>query len=163
MYYLDFVAILRAVMGPLPRVSLEARGGRSWGRRAWAWGCLLGLLLWAAPGCQEAVTQPNTIQSLVRSAPQVTVSPAQDTTVDSLGTLAIVVAVHDQALIDSVAVLFQGASQAYHAAYPNDTLFQEIIQVALAPLKHRTFSFVVNAANILGVDTTTSAINVRVL
>ncbi len=163
MYYLHFVAILQDVIGPLRRMRFEARCGRRWGRRAWAWGSLLGSLLLAAPGCREAATQPNTIQSLVRSAPQVVVSPAQDTTVDSLGTLAIVVAVHDQALIDSVAVLFQGASQAYHAAYPNDTVFQEVIQVALTPLKHRTFSFAVNAANILGVDTTTSAVNVRVL
>ncbi len=163
MYYLDFVAILQRVIDPLPRPIFAARRRRQWGRLGGVWGSRLGALLWAASSCRPAVTQPNTITSLVRSAPQVIVSPSQDTTVDSTGTLPIVVAVHDQALIDSVIVIFQGASQAYPASHPNDTLFQEIITVALGPLKHKTFSFWVNAANILGVDTTTSAVNVRVL
>lgn len=161
MYCLDFVAILPGVIGPRQHTALAVRHGGRWRGRALAGLGLLAALGWAAAGCREAVTQPNTTKGPGRGAPLITLAPAQDTTVDSIGTLGIDVRVHDQAYIDSVAIVFVGASQAYPTAFPNDTVFHVIIPVALAPLKHKTWSFSVSAANILGLDTTTSSVNVR--
>jgi len=163
LYCLGFVAILPGVIGPRERAVLALRHGWRWPARALVGTVLLGALPWAGSGCRPAVTQPNTPQGATQGAPLVLIDPAQDTTVDSLGTLDIVISVHDPAVIDSVAVIIQGASQMYASSYPNDTLFQETIAVALGPLKHQTFSFAVNAANILGLDTTTTSVNVRVL
>lgn len=159
---LEFVAIFHSVIGPRECSAVAVRRGSSQSGRALADLASLGVVLWLAAGCRAAVTQPNNPQGLEPGAPQVITDPAQDTTVDSLGTLAIVITVRDPASIDSVAVILQGASQQYPTSYPNDTLYQATITVALAPLKHRTFSFAVNAANILGEDTTTSSVNVRV-
>lgn len=116
----------------------------------------------ASLGCRDAVTRPNTPVAGGDAAPQVIVHPAQDTTVDSIGTLDIDVAVHDRTVIDSVAVLLQGAPLGYSAFHPNDTTFEAVIQVPLAALHHQPFSYAVTAANILGRDTTTASINVRV-
>ena len=159
---LDFVANLPRVIGPQQRQGLAVRHGRRWSGRALAGVGLLGTLVWAATGCRPATTEPNTPKGQGNGAPLVVISPAQDTTVDSTGTLPIVIAVHDAAYIDTVAVTFQGASQAYLPFYSGDTLFQAIIPVSLGPLKHQTFSYAVNASNILGRDTTTSSVNVRV-
>ncbi len=123
---------------------------------------LLGVALWAAPECRPAPSEPNILRNGSAGAPVIEIDPAQDTTVDSLGTLQIDISVHDPAYIDSVAVIFQGASQAYPTSFPKDTLYRAIITVTLGPLKHTTFSFAVNASNILGKDTTTSSVNVRV-
>ncbi len=149
--------------GPRQRLRFGFRHGWRPGGSALAGLGLLGALPWATPGCNPAPTEPNNPRGTVQGAPVIVIDPAQDTTVDSLGTLDIVVAVHDPTIIDSVAVVFQGASQAYPTQHPSDTLFQAIVAVALAPLKHKTFSFSVNASNLLGKDTTTSSVNVRVL
>jgi hypothetical protein len=162
LYCLDFVARLPGVIGPPQRHGSAVRHGRRWSGHALAGLGLVGALVWAASGCRAAVTQPNTPKSPGDGAPLVMIDPSQDTTVDSIGTLDIVIAVHDAAYIDTVAVTFQGASQAYLPFYSGDTLFQAIIPVTLGPLKHQTFSFAVSAANILGRDTTTSTVNVRV-
>lgn len=150
------------MIGPRQRTILAVRhGGRRSGRALAGLG-LLAALGGTAAGCREAVTQPNATQGPGGGAPLIVVNPAHDTTVDSVGTLNVVITVHDPAYIDSVAIIFVGASQAYPAALPADTVFATIIPVALAPLKHRTFSYSVTAANILGEDTTTSSVNVRV-
>ena len=162
MYLLDFVGIFHPVNRPLQRVPFAVRHGRFGRGHALAILGVTGALLWAGSGCIPATTEPNNPKNAPLGAPLISVDPAQDTTVDSIGTLDIVVAVHDPSIIDSVVVLFQGASQAYPAQHPSDTLFQTIVAVALAPLKHRTFSFSVNASNLLGKDTTTSSVNVRV-
>jgi hypothetical protein len=162
LYCLDFVAILPGVIGPRQHTALVVRHGGRWGGRALAGLGLIAALVWTAAGCREAVTQPNTTKGPGGGAPLIVVDPAQDTTVDSVGSLNIVIAVHDPAYIDSVSVVFQGAAPPYQNFYPNDTLFQAIIPVTLGPLKHTTWSFTVSAANILGLDTTTASVNVRV-
>jgi hypothetical protein len=162
LYLLDFVAILQRVIGPRQTALFAVRHGRR--RRGRAPVCLglFGALFWAATGCIPAATEPNNPRSEPRGAPVIVIDPAQDTTVDSLGTLEIAVAVHDPAIIDSVLVVLQGTAPPYYVFHPADTLFQAIITMALGPLKHTTFSYSVSAANLLGKDTTTQSVNVRV-
>lgn len=120
--------------------------------------CALGLLV---AGCREAATQPNVLGRTTPGPPQVVVHPSADTTVDSIGTLDIVVAVHDRTPIDSVAVIFQGAPLSIPTTAPHDTTFLALYQIALGSLHHQAFSFTVYAANILGYDTTTASVTVR--
>jgi hypothetical protein len=117
-------------------------------------GCLIA-------GCREAVTRPNPPPVQSEGPPSLIVHPAQDTTVDSIGSLNIEVTVHDQALIDSVEVLVQGASLAFPVNRPNDTTFHALYPVPLGPLRHQAFTFTVTAGNILGYDTTTASVTVR--
>ena len=123
-------------------------------------GVALGWLvfLW---GCREAVTRPNAPPGGSEGPPTLIVHPAQDTTVDSIGTLEIDVTVSDPALIDSVAIQFQGAPLAFPPAFPNDTAYHALYPVGLGALHHQPFSFVVSAANVLGYDTATASVNVR--
>jgi hypothetical protein len=162
LYFLDFVANLERVNGPRQRGLFVVRHRRRLSGLAPAGLGLVGALSWAASGCVPAATEPNNPRNSTRGAPVIVIDPAQDTTVDSLGTLEIAVAVHDPAVIDSVQVAFQGTAPQFYGFHPADTLFQAIVTVALGPLKHKTFSFSVNAANLLGKDTTTSSVNVRV-
>jgi hypothetical protein len=149
------------VIRPHRRTVLEATpegGRRPRAAAGFCLSCALGLL---AVGCQEAATQPNVLRPTTPGPPQVVVSPSADTTVDSIGTLTIVVAVHDQAPIDSVAVIFQGAPLSIPTTAPHDTTFLALYPIALGPLHHQAFSFAVYAADILGYDTTTASVTVR--
>ncbi len=126
--------------------------------------CLLaGVAGWAASACEPArsVTSPAYSGADI-AAPSVVVSPSQDTVVDSLGTLNIAVAAHDQSLIDSVVVLISGAPIAFPAVTVNDTVFYGSFPVPLGSLHHQPFSFSVVAADVLGHDTTTAVVHVRV-
>ncbi len=121
-----------------------------------AWGCVV-----CGWGCREAVTRPNPLPVGTQSPPLLVVHPAQDTTVDSIGTLNIDVTVSDVVLLDSVAIVFQGAPLAFPPAFPNDTAYHALYAVPLGSLRHQPFSFVVSAANVLGLDTATASVNVR--
>ncbi len=115
-----------------------------------AWGCR------AAPTpTGPARTGPDTMP------PSVVYAPAQDTLVDSIGVLNIQVAAHDQSLIDSVALLIQGAPITFATTHPEDTVFVGIYPIPLASLHHQPFSYAVAAADILGRDTTTQRVTVR--
>ncbi len=96
------------------------------------------------------------------AAPVVSVSPSRDTVVDSIGTLNIAVAAHDRSLIDSVVVVLSGAGLAFPAVHPLDTVFTGSFPVPLASLHHQPFSFSVLAGDVMGHDTTTAVVNVRV-
>ncbi len=111
----------------------------------------------AAPSPTSPVFRGNDV-----AAPVVSVSPSRDTVVDSIGTLHIVVAAHDRSLIDSVAVVLSGAGLAFPAVHPLDTVFTGSFPVPLASLHHQPFSFSVLAGDVLGHDTTTAVVNVRV-
>lgn len=127
------------------------------------WHCsLVVVLAWAAWGCEEAVTPtgpprhgPDTMP------PSLVYHPGQDTLVDSVGTLRIEVSAHDPSLIDSVTVLIEGAPITFTAVHPEDTTVLVFFPVPLGPLRHRPFSFAVVAADLLGHDTTTKSVNVR--
>jgi hypothetical protein len=87
--------------------------------------------------------------------------PSRDTLVDSVGILNLDVAAHSPTLIDSVEVLIEGAALVFPAAHPLDTVFRALYPVPLGSLGHRPFSFAVTAADILGRDTTTASVTVR--
>jgi hypothetical protein len=123
---------------------------------------VLGLAMGLMWGCREAATPtgpPRTGPDTM--PPSLAYSPAQDTLVDSIGILDIAVAAHDQTQIDSVAVLIQGAPITFTVAHPSDTVFFGIYPVPLASLRHQPFSYRVHAADVLGHDTTTQSVNVR--
>jgi hypothetical protein len=119
---------------------------------------LLGCAAW---GCREARTPTGPPPEGAFSAPSLEYVPARDTLVDSVGILNIDVAAHSRSLIDSVALLIEGAPLAYPTAHPMDTVFHGLFPVPLGSLHHQPFSFTVNAADILGHDTTTPSVTVR--
>lgn len=113
-------------------------------------------------GCREAVTPtgpgphgPNL------SPPAVATFPGRDTTVDSIGLLNIEVKAHDASLIDTVTLLITGAPLAFPPQVVNDTAFDGVFTIALGALHHRPFSFRAFAGNILGRDTLTDSVTVR--
>ena len=112
-------------------------------------------------GCREARTPTGPPAQGPIAAPSLEYVPSRDTLVDSIGILNIDVAAHSQSLIDSVAVLIAGAPLAYPAAHPMDTVFHGLFPVPLGSLRHQPFSFAVTAADILGHDTTTPSVTVR--
>ena len=97
------------------------------------------------------------------AAPAVVTFPGQDTTVDSVGTLAIEVVAHDQDRIATVTMEISGASIAFPSDTVDDTVFDAVYTVALGSLRHRPFGFRVEAGNILGRDTVTDSVHVRLL
>jgi hypothetical protein len=115
-----------------------------------------------AAGCREALSPPGPPRGPNLSAPSLVYHPGQDTVVDSLGTLRIEVTARDESFIDSVTVVLSGASLAFPAVHPADTVFHGFFSVPLASQRHQPFSFVVVAADILGHDTTTGSVTVRV-
>ena len=120
---------------------------------------VLGCMAW---GCREAPTQlgpkPN---GPSESPPSITTIPARDTTVDSIGSLQILVNVHSQNRIDTVTVLLSGVSLAYPPNVVNDTVFEAAYTVSLGALHHAPFSFRVEANDVLGHDRLTDSVNVR--
>lgn len=117
---------------------------------------------WVAWGCREAPTQlgPKP-KGPSESPPSITTIPGRDTTVDSIGSLKIEVIVRDQTRIDTVTVLFSGVPIAFPPNAVNDTVFDAVYTVALGPLHHTPFSFRVAASDLLGHDTLTDSVNVR--
>jgi len=95
------------------------------------------------------------------AAPAVTTFPGRDTTVDSLGVLAIEVVAHDQDRIVTVTLEISGAPIAFPPDTVDDTVFDAVYTVALGSLHHRPFGFRVEANNILGRDTVTDSVHVR--
>lgn len=127
--------------------------------RHWPLAMALG---WVAWGCREAPTpmgpKPNGPNE---SPPSITTIPGRDTTVDSIGVLNIEVIAHDQARIDTVTLQISGAPVAYPPDTVNDTVFDAVFTVPLGSLRHRAFSFRVAASDVLGRDTLTDSVNVR--
>jgi len=93
--------------------------------------------------------------------PAITTFPGRDTTVDSIGLLNIEVIARDPARIDTVSLLISGAAIAFPTSPVNDTMFDAIYSVALGTLGHKPFSFRVAASDVLGHDTVTDSIRVR--
>jgi len=136
----------------------QAHGGVSRGARRGAVVALLGSVAW---GCREARTPTSPPPSGPAPALSLKYVPSRDTVVDSVGILNIDVAAHSQSLLDSVGVLIDGAPLAYPAAHPTDTVLHGLFSVPLGSLRHRPFSFMVTAADIMGHDTTSPSVTVR--
>jgi hypothetical protein len=117
---------------------------------------------WVAWGCREAPTptgpKPNGPDV---SPPAITTIPGRDTTVDSIGALTIEVIARDRTRIDTVTLQISGAPIAFPAVAVHDTVFDAVFTVPLAPLHHTPFSFRVEASDVLGHDTLTDSVNVR--
>ena len=122
---------------------------------------LVAALGWGAWDCREAVTPTLPPPGVPSSAPVVATVPSRDTLVDSIGILNIEVTAHSASLIDSVALSIEGAALAFPAAHPMDTVFEGFFSIPLAGLRHQPFSFTVTAGDILGHDTTTQSVTVR--
>lgn len=119
---------------------------------------LLGAVAW---GCREARTPTGPPPQGPSSALSLVYVPSRDTLVDSVGILNIDVTAHCQSLIDSVALVLEGAPLAIPTAYPMDTVFHALYPVPLGSLHHQAFTFAVVAADIMGHDTTTPSVTVR--
>ena len=118
---------------------------------------------WLALGCREAATPtgPNPRGPDV-SPPSVVTHPGRDTTVDSIGLLNIEVIARDADRIDTVALLLSGAPIAFPAETVRDTVADVVFTIALGALHHHAFSYRVAADDVLGHDTVTDSITVRV-
>ena len=127
--------------------------------RWWPVVVALGTMSW---GCREAPTVMGPPPPGPSNAPPaITTIPGRDTTVDSVGVMPIEVIVRDQHRIFTVTLELSGAAIAFPADTVNDTLFDALYPVPLAGLQHRPFSFRVAAGDVLGRDTVTDSINVR--
>ena len=80
---------------------------------------------------------------------------------DSIGALSIEVVAHDQDRITTVTMEISGARIAFSPDTVNDTVFDAIYTVDLGPLRHQPFGFRVEASNLLGRDTVTDSVHVR--
>ncbi len=122
---------------------------------------LVAALSWGAWGCREAVTPTGPPPRVPISAPTLATVPSRDTLVDSIGILNIEVTAHSASLIDTVALTIEGAALAFPVANPMDTVFVGVFSIPLAGLRHQPFSFTATAGDILGHDTTTQSVTVR--
>ena len=75
--------------------------------------------------------------------------------------MRIEVIARDQTRIDTVTLEISGASIAFPPAVVNDTVFDAVYTVPLGALRHTPFSFRVAASDVLGHDTLTDSVNVR--
>lgn len=117
---------------------------------------------WLVLGCREAVTPtgPNPGGPDL-SPPSVITRPGRDTTVDSLGLLSIEVIARDATLLDTISLLVSGASIAFPPIEVRDTVADLIYTIALGGLHHRPFSYRAAATDVLGHDTVTDSVTVR--
>lgn len=96
-----------------------------------------------------------------RSPPAITTFPGRDTTVDSVGVFTIEVIAHDRNEIDTLALLVSGAGFAFPTDTVHDTVADVSYAISLGALRHQPFSFRVAAGDVLGHDTLTDSVNVR--
>jgi len=127
----------------------------------WRWPAVAALG-WLGLGCREAATPTGPgPRGPGFAPPSVTTFPGRDTTVDSIGLLNIEVVAHDATQIDSVSLLISGAPIAFPADTTRDTLVDVLYAIPLGTLHHRPFSYRVAAADVLGHDTLTDSVTVR--
>ena len=137
MICLHFVAIFQHVIRP-------RRGSAGIGRyqalrgvsRAAQRGALVALVGGVAWGCREARTPTGPPPQGPVAALSLVYIPSRDTLVDSVGILNIDVTARSQSLIDSVALVLEGAPLAIPTAYPMDTVFHVLYPVPLGSLHH---------------------------
>jgi len=161
--YLGFVPILPGVFRPQNQaargVGCEGRGTCFFGVRWWPVVALLGSV---SLGCVDAPTPTGpAAPGTGGAAPAVTTFPDRDTTVDSIGLMPIEVIVHDQNRIFTVTLELSGVAIAFPADTVNDTAFDATYAIALGALRHRPFGFRVEAQDVLGRDTVTDSVHVR--
>lgn len=163
MIYLGFVPILEVVFRPqIQAASGVHRTGRDTRFRAVRWWpvvVVLGSMSWGCLAAPTPMGPPPPGSS--NAPPAVTTFPGQDTTVDSIGLMPIEVIVRDQNTILTVTVELSGTSSAFPADTVRDTVFDAVYTVLLAPLRHQPFSFRVAATDLLGRETVTDSIVVR--
>lgn len=159
---IGFVVIFKDVIRP-PNATVAGPRRKTPGRPAAATRLAVAAAAgWLILGCREAATPTGpTPKGPDFSAPAVVTRPGQDTTVDSIGLLNIEVLAHDAALIDTVTLLISGAPFAFPASTVHDTVADLFYTVALGGLHHRSFSYRVAAGDVLGHDTVTDSVTVR--
>ena len=129
-----------------------------WAAR-WAAAAVAGSLIL---GCREAPTPTGpTPRGPGISPPSVVTHPGRDTTVDPAGLLDIEVIARDAARIDTINLLISGASITFPATSVRDTAIDLLYRIPLAAVGHQGFSFRVAAGDVLGHDTVTDIVTVR--
>ena len=163
MIYLGFVAILPIVFRPqIPGAPGVRPTGLDRGLEAVRWWAVVGVFGCLSWGCREAQTPLGPPPPGSSDAPPViTTFPGRDTTADSIGLLNIEVIAQSRTLIDTVRLEISGAAIAFPPDVVHDTVYDAIFTVALGQLHHQPFSFRVSAGDILGRDTVTDSITVR--
>lgn len=94
--------------------------------------------------------------------PDLFVTPGADTTVDSVGTLPIVVTAWDPSAIKSLRLDLFGINAAFLPLVPNDTLYTAVFPIALGSFRRTSFRFVVRASDVLDHETVTDTVTVTV-
>jgi hypothetical protein len=92
----------------------------------------------------------------------VRLAPARDTTVDSVGVLAIRLRATDRSAIRLAELRFLDAPFAFPALTPYDTLVEAQYPVALGQVKHQRFRYFARAVDNLDHETVTDTVTVTV-
>ncbi len=151
-----FHDVIRARSTPSARVRLRA--GRGLFRAGFA-----ALGLGAVAGCRENLSvPPPTGSGPDTSGPQVRLSPAADTLVDSTGTLLVRVSASDRSGIRRIEFTITPPTSTFAPIDPADTAFDAFYPIQLATYKHSVFTYVVRAVDILDHETVTRAVAVTV-
>lgn len=114
-------------------------------------------------GCKEAKSLTGTgAIGADHDPPLVLLRPAQDTTVDSTGTLLIRVTAADESRITKVELVLIGAAFSFPVVHPDTTDVAASFPVNLALFKHSSFGFFVRSSDILNHERITDTVTVTV-
>jgi hypothetical protein len=97
-----------------------------------------------------------------REGPSLLVSPGSDTTVDSTGTLGILVEAKDRTAVGMIELVLIGTPFAFNPVATLDTSVTVIFPVPLEPMKHSTFAFFARARDVLDFETVSDSVTVTV-
>lgn len=113
-------------------------------------------------GCKENLSAPNLGVGPDTSGPLVQLHPAQDTLVDSIGTLLVRVGASDRLGVGMVLFNILPMHYVIDPLAPNDTVFDGFFPITLGTYKHSTFKYWVVARDILDHETVTDTVTVTV-
>jgi hypothetical protein len=113
-------------------------------------------------GCKENLSAPNVGLVPDTSGPLVQLHPAQDTLVDSSGTLLVRVDASDPLGVGMVLFNIQPMHYVIDPLAPNDTVFDGFFPITLGNYKHSTLKYWVVARDILDHETVTDTVTVTV-
>jgi hypothetical protein len=123
---------------------------------------LAGACWLAATGCRENLSTPPSGIGPGALVPEVQMSPARDTTVDSTGVLQVHVQVSDRVRLRLVDFFVIGAGFSVPPTLPSGTTLNVQYPFQLSSAKHSTFRYYVRASNILDHETVSDTVAVTV-
>lgn len=125
-------------------------------------GLLSGVVLVVSAACKENLSAPPTGSGPDSTGPVLRLTPANDTLVDSTGTLLITVEASDPSGIRKLDFFLVPANASYGTLTPFDTAFAASYSIPLAQYKHGTFRFFARGTDILDHETVSDTVTVTV-